>query len=68
MRWHVLSQRMSHSQTVLYLAIALISTYVLWFSGIAWLYRIVIVALSLVMLVLISLALAAMESIGRRPI
>jgi len=67
-RWHVLSQRMSHSQTVLYLAIALISTYVLWFSGIAWLYRIVIVALSLVMLVLISLALAAMESIGRRPI
>jgi hypothetical protein len=54
--------------TVLYLAIALISTYVLWFSTIPWLYRLVIVALSLVMLVLMSLALAAMESIGRRPI
>jgi hypothetical protein len=58
---------MSHSMTLVYLAVALISSYVLWFSSIPFLYRIAIVAFSFVLLILISLALTAVESIGKRP-
>lgn len=59
---------MSHSMTLLYLAVALIGSYVLWFSSMPFLYRIAIVAFAFVLLILISLALAAVESIGKRPI
>lgn len=59
---------MSHSMTLVYIAVALISSYVLWFSSMPFLYRIAIVAFSFVLLILISLALAAVENIGKRPI
>lgn len=59
---------MSHSMTLVYLAVALISSYVLWFSTIPFPYRIAIVVFAFVLLILISLALAAVESIGKRPI
>ncbi len=59
---------MSKSMSVIYLAVALISSYVLWFSSIEWMYRIAIVAFAFVLLILVSLAVASMESIEKRPI
>ena len=63
-----MSQRMSKSMSVVYLAVALISSYVLWFSSIPLMYRIAIVAFAFVLLILVSLAVASMESIEKRPI
>jgi hypothetical protein len=59
---------MSKSMSVVYLAVALISSYVLWFSTIPFPYRIAIVAFAFVLLILVSLAVASMESIEKRPI
>ena len=61
-----MSQRMSKTMSVVYIAFLLIGSYVLLFSTIPLLYRIAIVAMSFILLLLLSLALQTMENIKTR--
>ena len=62
-----MSQRMSKTMSVVYISFLLIGSYVLLFSTIPLLYRIAIVAMSFILLLLLSLALQTMENIKTRP-
>lgn len=61
-----MAQRMSKTVSVVYLIFLLIGSYVLLFSTIPLLYRIVIVAFSFILLLLLTLALQTVENIKPR--
>ena len=58
-----MSVKMSNTMSLVYLVVLVINTYVLMFSSIPFLYRIVIVVFSFVLLILASLALQSLERI-----
>jgi len=57
---------MSKTMSVVYIAFLVIGSYVLLFSNIPFLYRVVIVAFSFILLLLLSLALQTVENIKPR--
>ena len=61
-----MAQRMSKTVSVVYLVFLIIGSYVLLFSTIPFLYRVVIVAFSFVLLLLLTLALQTVENIKPR--
>ena len=62
-----MAQRMSKTVSAVYLVFLLIGSYVLLFSTIPLLYRVVIVAFSFILLLLLTLALQTVENIKPRP-
>lgn len=56
-------ERMSKAMSLIYLVILIISSYVLVFSSIPLLYRIIIVAFSVLLLLLLSMAVQSLEGI-----
>lgn len=62
-----MAARMSKAMSVVYIAFLVIGSYVLLFSNIPFLYRVVIVAFSFILLLLLSLALQTVENIKPRP-
>jgi hypothetical protein len=62
-----MAARMSKTMSVVYIAFLVIGSYVLLFSDIPFLYRVVIVAFSFILLLLLSLALQTVENIKPRP-
>ena len=58
-----MSARMSNSMSLVYLVVLVINTYVLLFSNIPFLYRIMIIVFSFALLLLTSLALQGLERI-----
>jgi hypothetical protein len=62
-----MAARMSKTMSVVYIAFLVIGSYVLLFSNIPFLYRVVIVAFSFILLLLLSLALQTVENIKPRP-
>lgn len=62
-----MAARMSKTMSVVYITFLVIGSYVLLFSNIPFLYRVVIVAFSFILLLLLSLALQTVENIKPRP-
>jgi hypothetical protein len=62
-----MAARMSKTMSVVYIAFLVIGSYVLLFSDIPFLYRVVIVAFSFILLLLLSLALQTVENIKPGP-
>lgn len=62
-----MAARMSKAMSVVYIAFLVIGSYVLLFSNIPLMYRVVIVAFSFILLLLLSLALQTVENIKPRP-
>ncbi len=62
-----MAARMSKTMSVVYITFLVIGSYVLLFSNIQFLYRVVIVAFSFILLLLLSLALQTVENIKPRP-
>ena len=61
-----MAQRMSKTVSAVYLVFLIIGSYVLLFSTIPLLYRVVIVAFSFILLLLLTLALQTVENIKPR--
>jgi hypothetical protein len=61
-----MAQRMSKTVSAVYLVFLVIGSYVLLFSSIPLLYRVVIVAFSFILLLLLTLALQTVENIKPR--
>ena len=62
-----MAARMSKTMSVVYIAFLVIGSYVLLFSNIPFLYRVVIVAFSFILLLLLSLALQTVENMKPGP-
>ena len=62
-----MAAKMSKTMSVVYITFLVIGSYVLLFSDIPFLYRVVIVAFSFILLLLLSLALQTVENIKSRP-
>lgn len=62
-----MAARMSKTMSVVYITFLVIGSYVLLFSNIPFLYRVVIVAFSFILLLLLSLALQTVENIKPKP-
>ena len=62
-----MAARMSKTMSVVYITFLVIGSYVLLFSNIPFLYRVVIVAFSFILLLLLSLALQTVENMKPGP-
>lgn len=62
-----MAARMSKTMSVVYITFLVIGSYVLLFSNIPFLYRVIIVAFSFILLLLLSLALQTVENMKPGP-